>query len=469
MRWLVQAVIQLVARACMRVWFRRLEVVGRDRMPASGPLLVVASHFNGLLDPALIAAIMPRVPRFLAKATLWRFVALGRFLDIAGVLPVHRASEGDTASNERVFAACYTALAEGQAVAMFPEGRTHDELRVLTLRTGAARLALGARRAGAHGLVILPVGLVYLGKGRARGRALVRIGEPIDLDAAIPDYVDPGQEDTPENREAVRRLTDDIARRLADAALDFSGPATAVVAAEAAAVALRPQGAPHEWEPPLDALERLSRRVAAAPPRAQSRVLEAFALYRDSLSLLGVTDADVAAGDLSPAAWRLRLAQLPLVLAATPAAAVGTVVNALPAGIVWAVGRPPLQPMSRGTAKLAVALVAFPATWGVVHRYLRGHHRGRHPALATVALGPGCGLAAIALVDRVRALRSAREGMRRLRSYPSLLPALRSEREEVAAAVEAAAGDHPRRPWPDRVAHDRGGAPAGHPGTGRPP
>jgi 1-acyl-sn-glycerol-3-phosphate acyltransferase len=103
-----------------------------------------------------------------------------------------RQDNVDTSSNRSSFEACHRVLAAGHAVAIFPEGTTHDRLQLAPIRTGAARIALGARASGVEGITMVPVGILYESKFKLRSRALVRIGEPIDLDDAVATVV-PGR------------------------------------------------------------------------------------------------------------------------------------------------------------------------------------------------------------------------------------------------------------------------------------
>src|SRR5688572_29391736 len=86
-----------LARLLLGVFFRSAEVQGLERVPASGPVLFVANHGNALIDPMVLVALLPRLPRFLAKHTLWSNPAVRPLLELAGAIPVYRAQEGDTA------------------------------------------------------------------------------------------------------------------------------------------------------------------------------------------------------------------------------------------------------------------------------------------------------------------------------------------------------------------------------------
>ncbi len=193
-----------IARLAALGWFRSVETSGLERVPSRGPVLVVANHDGGFVDPVLLAATLPRFPRFLAMATLWR-TAARPFLWLAGAIPVYRPSDGAPSSNVRTFAACRDLLTDDGVIAIFPEGQASDEVRLLPVKTGAARIALGSRAAGAEGLRILPVGLIYESKASARARVYVRVGVPIDLDAELEAIVPPGGSAGEDDRETVGR------------------------------------------------------------------------------------------------------------------------------------------------------------------------------------------------------------------------------------------------------------------------
>src|SRR4030095_10573344 len=130
----------------------------RTPPPPTGPLLVAANHQNGLVDPMLLIATMPRTLRPLAKSGLFRHPLIGPFLGLAHALPVYRRqdADGDTSRNAETFRAVSNALAQGQAIVIFPEGVSQPEPILKARRTGAARLVLEAEAASAPTVTVLP-------------------------------------------------------------------------------------------------------------------------------------------------------------------------------------------------------------------------------------------------------------------------------------------------------------------------
>lgn len=427
--------VRQIARLATFGWFRSVERSGLERIDRDRPLLVIANHDGGFVDPALLSAVFPRFPRFLAMATLWRTPARP-FLWLGGAIPVHRAVDGATAGNLGTFAECHRVLAGRGIVAVFPEGQANDEPHLLPVHTGAARIALGARASGAVGLSIVPVGLIYEDKAKARARAYVRAGEPLDLDTWVETRgAEPGgapADDT--DHAAVTALTEEFRARLAAVALDFRDAAELASLNGAAEIALRSVDADLRWDPPMATREDLASALAAAPEDAVATVRHAVERYTDTLEANAVTDEAVAT---DPANHRRRhLAGLALTAVMIPPAIAGAVVNLVPALLTHAAGRRSSAPVTRATVKFLVALVVFPATW-VIWRYTAMADE-RSPWLVMLALGPVCGLALSWVADRIRRGRRARLDLRELAGVGTSLQGLRERRAEVVAAVTTA-------------------------------
>ena len=149
-------------------------VSGLENLPTSGAYVIAPLH-RSHIDFLIVARITTRRIRYLAKAEVWRFRRLGRFIELLGALPVNREVT-DRDSFNRTLAV----LAGGEPLMLFPEGTRGDGPIVNGIHEGAAYLALRA------GVPLIPVGLAgtddVLGKGRRifrPSRIRVVIGAPV--------------------------------------------------------------------------------------------------------------------------------------------------------------------------------------------------------------------------------------------------------------------------------------------------
>ena len=182
-RRLIHAVVSL----SLRLFFRRIETLNAGEVPYKGPLIFVMNHPNGLIDPALVFVALPRRVSFLAKSTLFRIPLLSQMLLVMEALPVYRRiDEADVEQNLKTFEASHLLLKKGGAIALFPEGVSHNSPKLLPIKTGAARIALGAisgfEKSEPIELKIVPVGLYYTSKTKFRSEALLYFGEPLRVD-----------------------------------------------------------------------------------------------------------------------------------------------------------------------------------------------------------------------------------------------------------------------------------------------
>src|SRR5688500_3851771 len=325
MRRVADRLVRLIARAATLGWFRAVEVTGLERIPRAGPVLLVANHHGGFVDPALLVATVPRPVRFLAMASLFRILPLRPLLALGGAIPVHRAQDAarvgeGTRGNVDTFSACFAHLRDGGAIGIFPEGQASDEAHLLPIRTGAARIALGAHSRGAMGLRIVPVGLIYEDKQRARARAYVRVGEPIEMDSDL--ATNPAVPPDETDREAVEALTGKIEERLNDAAIDFRSAEQRSALRLAANVALRWEHGDPRGRPPVGEVDRLADGLAEAPPPLEEAVRAAASEYREALATARIPDAVVAPGAEEALARGSRFGWL-VTLGLAPFAAIG--------------------------------------------------------------------------------------------------------------------------------------------------
>lgn len=206
----MRALVTSFLRLCIRIFFRRIEILGAEMIPAGRPVVFAVNHPNGLVDPLFLLCFVPSPVSFLAKAPLFRYPVIGWIVRIFDAIPVYRKQDDTTGSNRETFDRAREVLRHGGSIAIFPEGTTHDDSRLRELKTGAARIALGA---ALPDLMIVPTGIYYTQKHVFRSSALVLYGTPIAVDPASTD--ENGEPPVPE----VEQLTAAIEERLHDVTL----------------------------------------------------------------------------------------------------------------------------------------------------------------------------------------------------------------------------------------------------------
>ncbi len=214
---MTRRIIVAILRLAMRVYFRRVEVVGLEHVPRDTPVIFVLNHPNALVDPAFLLSLAPRRVSFLAKAPLFRMPVLSFFVRAMECLPVYRRQdEGeDVSKNQETFVAARKLLARGGTLGICPEGVSHDEPRLRPIKTGAARIAIAAVSTGeVSDLKIVPAGLYYTSKTKFRSAVLLYFGRAIEVE---PVQLEP---DGNPPRAEVRELSNKIENALRAVMLD---------------------------------------------------------------------------------------------------------------------------------------------------------------------------------------------------------------------------------------------------------
>jgi len=437
MPWLL-ASLPLVSRTAAFVYYR-VRYAGSP-VPATGPVLLVANHPNSLLDPMLVVAAARRPVRFLAKAPLFHDPKTAWLVKSAGAIPVYRRADDPTQVEKNVdaFAAVYAELAQGAAVGIFPEGLSHSEPALAPLKTGAARMALGAARMTGGTFPIVPVGLLFRRKDEFRSAAYVVTGKAVTWDDLAGRDV--------EDADAVRALTNRVEAALRAVTVNLEQWADQPLVE----CAVRIWEAEHATMPTAaERVARLDRTTHLLGVVRETGDGEGLALARDverfrrRLQRLRLRPADVGAAigasrGIGWAAGKLYLLA-PLALALALA---GLVAFYAPYRLTgWIVGRVRLKPDERSTWKLLIGIGVY-TLWTVVVAVAAGGvgggmMRGLAVAVAVLLGMPAIGMLGLVVRERWR---GAWEDARRfllLRSRRDLVAQLHAERHALGVRLDA--------------------------------
>ena len=161
------AFAKVVVTAIVRATFR-FRVVGADKVPRDGGLIVAANHLSNF-DPPILGIALPRPVSYMAKKELFAMPVVKQLIPRLNAFPVDREAGGTAALR-----AALRMLKEGRCVGIFPEGGrnltgTNEE------KAGAAFLA------AASGVPVVPAAIVGTRKLRPFGRVSVVFGDPMTV------------------------------------------------------------------------------------------------------------------------------------------------------------------------------------------------------------------------------------------------------------------------------------------------
>lgn len=182
----------LALHACYRA-----RIVNAERIPRQGPALLVCNHVS-FLDPFVIGALCPRPIRFVMSDRIYRLRLGNWFFRLVRAIPI-ASGPRDAQLLASAYQQCVQALANGELVCIFPEGRRSPTGEVLRFQPGVSSIL---RRAP---VPVVPMALQGLwgsvfsrdaearvprpARKGARSRVTMAVGEPLEPAHAAPSHL----------------------------------------------------------------------------------------------------------------------------------------------------------------------------------------------------------------------------------------------------------------------------------------
>ncbi|KAH9461294.1 hypothetical protein MJO28_009543 [Puccinia striiformis f. sp. tritici] len=209
-------IINTLAKWSLNSYYSKITISNPHEVPPTGPVIVAANHWNMTIDPAMLSSRMPHGRRlhYWAKNTLFKNPIINFVLLDAGNIPVDRT----TRNNQLLFKGTFDVLKLGECVALFPEGTSYTEPKIMQVKDGIAWTALeyaknlrltgeelsgsietagGMSRAPGEveDVKVIICGLNYVNKTRYRSSVQVEYSPAITLDQNLVDrFMIDGQE-----------------------------------------------------------------------------------------------------------------------------------------------------------------------------------------------------------------------------------------------------------------------------------
>ena len=203
--------LKLVVGLAIKLYFKKITVKNLHLVPSDTPVIFTPNHPGAFMDPIVIASILKPQLNFLARGESFSNSVSRWIFGNLNMIPIYRPSETPELmhKNKDVFNKAFELLKKNGAIIIFPEGSSKTERRIRKIKTGAARIALGAEAANDYslGVKIIPIGLNYTNLHRFQSDVFINIAEPID----VAEYFEKYKE---EEFDTVNQLTERIQNQL---------------------------------------------------------------------------------------------------------------------------------------------------------------------------------------------------------------------------------------------------------------
>ena len=167
------------------LFYRRVEIRGRENFKPDEPLIFAPNHQNALMDDLAMVTTLKQQPFFVARADLFNAKWIVWFFKLAHMMPIWRIRDGyeNLAKDQEVFDRCGEIISQGNTLSIFPEGNHNAQRFLRPLKKGMARIAFQTedRHDFKLGLKVIPTGLDFSHYDNVRGTLTVSYGTPVTI------------------------------------------------------------------------------------------------------------------------------------------------------------------------------------------------------------------------------------------------------------------------------------------------
>lgn len=204
-------ILRYYVDCALKLSYRNVHYVGRERIPQDGAIIYAPNHTNALMDALVILAMDRRAKVFVARADIFRKPILAKIFKFLKIMPIMRIRDGfdEVKKNQETIEKAVDVLHDKVPFCIFPEGQHQAKYSSLPLSKGIFRIAFQAQELMPDmPLYIVPVGLRYGSFFRFRSTVRVQIGEPIN----VGEFIASNSESTPQ--EQMNMLKDILSERM---------------------------------------------------------------------------------------------------------------------------------------------------------------------------------------------------------------------------------------------------------------
>ncbi|MDR0437403.1 MAG: 1-acyl-sn-glycerol-3-phosphate acyltransferase [Bacteroidales bacterium] len=172
------------AKPNFKRYYRHFHVIGKENIPAKGPLIYAGNHQGALMDAMAVVSTQKHQTVFIARGDIFKKPLIRKILHFMRILPIYRKRDGcgnNYDNNQETFEIVDKVLRAGMVHGVFPEGAFNPRKRLATLQKAAFRTALKAQEmyGSTGGVQIVPLGLNWQNQKEFFKDVTIVYGKPI--------------------------------------------------------------------------------------------------------------------------------------------------------------------------------------------------------------------------------------------------------------------------------------------------
>ncbi len=175
----------MVKKVKHRLYYRRITIVGAEKIPQNTPVIFAPNHQNALMDAFAVIFSSRKHLVFMARADIFKKPAIAKLLNMMQILPIYRIRDGygELSRNQEVFDTTVDVLKSNMPLCILPEGNHEGQKRLRPLKKGIFRIAFQSEESNSFNLNlhIVPVGIDYSDYFNAGADLTVVFGTPIKV------------------------------------------------------------------------------------------------------------------------------------------------------------------------------------------------------------------------------------------------------------------------------------------------
>jgi len=174
-----------------KIFFRRIDVIGLDKLKSQKPAIIIANHPASFLDAMVLAVFLKRSIHFYVRGDIFAHPLAYRILTMLHMIPIFSREHGlrNLEKNKRTFDRGRKLLVDGKLLLIFPEGFSRQSKQLEPFKKGAARVALQTAFEGGkvNDLQIQTIAINYTFH-HLGSNLLIRLGESLTVESFEQQY-----------------------------------------------------------------------------------------------------------------------------------------------------------------------------------------------------------------------------------------------------------------------------------------